>query len=314
MAVDSRALHSESIEANRSGRLTDTQRRNLSAYERSNRKSQLSFALLALAIGAIVLFVPGVKSPTVHFLVPFVCVVVAIGLVAWSLLGADPLQRDIRAGTVVSLEGAIGKRTIPLGRSTPGDDSGHFLDVGRESFSVYSGTYDAAPDAGYVRIYYLPRSKHVLNLERIEGGPVAEISSPQDVVRELGAALSFQRVHRNEARAGIQAMTEQLQEQLAQNAQPPPEAARDPRPLARAILGTWRRSMMTVTFYRDGTAEMVLPGSTKSGRWSVDAGGRLHADGVGQSNGTEAWVVGDQLTVVIDGMGMTFTRVSGGSE
>lgn len=312
MAVDTGPMMPEALETNRSGRLTDVQRRNLGALERSNRKSQLTFALLALAFGAIILVVPGFHgSALAHYGIPLLCVILAIGLFAWSLMGADPLQRDLRDGKVESVEGPCGKR-MPMTAVSANSQSSYYLDVGRMTFSVGQHTYETAPEAGYLRVYYLPRSKHLVNWERTESGPVPEISSPQDMLREARESLSFDRVRRNEARAGMQAFGEQMQAQLKQNAEPPPTSDRDPRPLAEAIVGTWHGMMMTVTFNADGTVEAQLPGGMKrSGHWSVDSDGRLRSDAMGQDGSTGAWVAGDHLTITTDGMGLQFDRVTG---
>src|SRR5437764_201795 len=76
------------------------------------------------------------------------------------LVVPDPLAGDARAGRVEHREGAIGKRRVGNGRAR----SSYFLVVGDRRFRVARSTYEAAPDAGYVRIYYLPRSRKLVNL------------------------------------------------------------------------------------------------------------------------------------------------------
>ena len=48
------------------------------------------------------------------------------------------------------------------------------------------GVYRAAPDAGIVRLYYLPASRHVVNLERLPDRTLAEgaIASPLEAIAE----------------------------------------------------------------------------------------------------------------------------------
>ncbi len=46
----------------------------------------------------------------------------------------------------------------------------YFLRVGRERFTVAPMANDAAPGAGQVRLYYLPESRKVVNLERLADG------------------------------------------------------------------------------------------------------------------------------------------------
>jgi hypothetical protein len=249
-----------------------------------------------------------------HIGIPFLCVLLAVGLVVWSVGGSDPLTRDIRQGKVESVEGAIGKRHISTGGSGTGADVyTHFLDVAGKSFTVAKSTYNASPDAGYVRIYFLPRSHHVVNLERLPDPPVPENITPKDLLGTLGASLRLRdRTQRNEARARAQAMADEIQAEFTRKPDPP-TADRDPRPLDQAIVGTWRSMMMTVTFHGDGTVEAALPGNqSRSGSWSVDADGRLRADVMGHSDAAEAWVAGDELTLSLNGMGLSFKRVTGG--
>jgi hypothetical protein len=248
----------------------------------------------------------------VHFGVPLLCVVVAIGLVVWSVMGADPLQRDISSGMVTSIDGPFGKHHSTL-VSGSHDSTVHFLDVGAKSFTVSPATYNAAPDAGYVRLYYLPRSKHVVNFERIEGGPVADISTPGDAAREIRAVMSFDRVKRNEARAGIQALTEQMEAGVEKNAHPPADSDRDAGTLVDKIVGTWHSMMMTVTFRADGTVEATLMGGMRrTGHWAIGADGRLHSDVMGQDGAADAWMDGDTLVISLDGNGIRLERVPAG--
>jgi hypothetical protein len=311
MAVDTKSFFPQWLDANRQGRLSEQQRRNLGGNERSNRKTELSWALFALAVGAIILFVPGLREGAlVHYGVPFVCVLVAIGIAAWSLMGADPLQHDLNEGKVASVDGPIGKRHSTLASGSH-DSTVYFLDVGPRTFTVSVKTYEAAPDAGWVRLYYLPRTKRVVNFERIEGGHVAHISSPEDMVREARASMSFDRVKRNDARADIQTLTEQMEAGIEHDAQPPAPGARDAGALAEAIVGTWHSMMMTVTFRPDGTVEAtMLGGMHRSGHWSIDADGRLHSDVMGQDGAADAWMEGETLVISLDGNAIKLDRVT----
>ena len=66
---------------------------------------------------------------------------------------------------------------------------------------------------------------------------------------------------------------------------------------------------MDVTFSADGAASARMAnGMSMAGRWSVDADGKLHLDGMGQDMVTDAWIVGDDLTVLMDGNAMPFRR------
>jgi hypothetical protein len=90
---------------------------------------------------------------------------------------------------------------------------------------------------------------------------------------------------------------------------PPPDSARDPRPLAEAIVGRWTSGVITLTFNADGTATAGgAMGPGRSGHWSVDGQGHLVADVMGQRDSGDAWIVGDQLTITQGGESLTFKR------
>ena len=234
----------------------------------------------------------------------------AVVLAVWSRIGVDALTLDLRAKRVESVEGAIAKRQdFSQGRSS-GQAYYYYLDVAGRSFRVGQTGYEAAPDAGFVKLYYLPRSHHVVNLERLPDRPLPAGTTPRDVIREVGTALrSHDQVARAEAFADMAALGNAFKAQTTQPAAPPPANLRDPRPLQQAILGTWQNTVMTVTFSRDGTVTATLPiGPERHGQWSVDAAGRLLADVTGHEQAVDAWVVGDKLTISAQGEGLTFTR------
>jgi hypothetical protein len=54
---------------------------------------------------------------------------------------------------------------------------------------VFPATYDAAPDAGVVRLYYLPRSRRVVNLERLPNAPLPDVVTPQTMAASVRAAV-----------------------------------------------------------------------------------------------------------------------------
>lgn len=69
---------------------------------------------------------------------------------------------------------------------------------------------------------------------------------------------------------------------------------------------------MTVAFPPDGTVTAtMLGGKPRRGRWSVDGSGRLRAYVTGAAEAAGAWVVGDQLTIAMEGKGLTFSRERG---
>jgi hypothetical protein len=126
-----------------------------------------------------------------------------------------------------------------------------------------------------VRLYYLPQSRLVINSEPLANPPSEELT--------LG-----------DFRADG----------------PPPLVGRlAPSELRDAIVGTWTSPFVTVTFGTDGvaTARMGRAGD-QTGRWSVSADGRLHADLMGAPLATEAYIAEGWLTLGIDGQWLRLQR------
>ena len=301
----------DAIDANRRGTFTDTQRRNLSERDRGMRWDQLTFAGIALVIGLLLLTSTG-PAPNAAFrpVVGVACLLIAGFLVLrWRGLG-DTFSSDIREGRVVTVEGALIKRRVMTGSSSAGEAC--YLDVAGRSYEVGSAVYAAAPDAGIVRLYILPRTHKVVNFERLPDRPLpaGALDSPTDTLHDIARQIrSHDETDRAEARAEMAALGHAVQAQFAAAAVPPSPSDRDPRPLQEAIVGSWRRGPMAVTFDAGGTVRAGMTGQERSGTWKVDADGRLHADALGHDQAAEAWVSGNTLTIAADGMGMTFERV-----
>lgn len=298
---------------NASGRLSDDQRRAWRSQSRGYRKAELSFALIAVVIGALVAFAPGpAKYATVKPIIGIVCFVIAALLLVRAFTGGDRLTEDVRAGRVESVEGAITKfsRTSDSGRGS--SSTSFFIDVNHQRMEAWRSQYQAAPEAGYVRVYFLPKTHRVVNLERLPDPPVGELTPATAQAMEQGVAAAFHKhdeVATAEARAQMSAMATQFKAQMQQNAVPPPPPQLDARPLAEAIIGSWTSPFMSVTFAPDGTATSTAPnGRQTSGQWSVDPQGHLHASIAGHDNVGEAWISGTTLTISEGGMGLAFQR------
>jgi hypothetical protein len=301
----------DALEANRRGELTERQRQGFTALARYSRRNAFSIAAFLVAGGALVGFFASPDAPvTARVLITSIAFTIAAFLVVRAIVGADALTRDLRESRVESAEGPIGKRHF----SGSGGQSGtHFLDVGDRSFKVSLATYQTAPDMGIVRLYYLPRSRKIVNLERMAGPPVPETLTAKGIIDTLGAAFAAPtRSQRNEARAEIAGIGDALKASLSSSTTAAPARAGDSRPLAQAIVGMWSNKLMQVTFSADGrvTGRMLLLGMTREGHWSIDRAGRLCADITGRQETTDASVDGDQLTISIDDQAMTFTRDS----
>ena len=297
----------DALEANRRGELTDMQLSGFRGLSRYRRKSALSTAGL-LAAGALLIdfYAAPTLSAVSGVLINVICFAIAAFLVVRSISGGDALTRDLRRMRVDSKEGAIGKSRV----SIPGEGNLdlYYLEVGDSSFNVMPMTFDAAPDAGYVRLYFLPYSRKVVNLERLPDRPTQQSATVQDIARCLGTAvMSHDRRMRNEARANMVGIRNATKAAFAQPTVPTPEA-RDPRPLREAIVGTWSNGVVTAKFSADGTVTMRVLGREKLGRWSVDVNGRLRSDITGQQQVVEAWVASQQLIISAEGEGLTLIR------
>ena len=299
----------DSLDANRANRLSAEQRTWLRGLAGNSRRNSMSIAFVAAVLAVILMFAD--KGGTERLLFIAGLLVIAAFFFVRGFMGIDPLDRDLREGYVESVEGAISKRRV----STGGRSSSvtHWIDVEHKSMHAFRDQYDAAPDAGYVRVYYVPHSMRVVNLERLADKPVpAEaMKSPQDLLKLAASGIvGFDEVKKAEARAEMAAIGRQFGGDMAHNVSPPPDAARDPRPLAEAIVGSWTNQLVTLTFKADGTASAVtaMRGREQSGRWSVDAKGMLVADVMGKQDAAEAWIAGDVLTISQRGEAMTFKR------
>jgi hypothetical protein len=295
----------DALEANRAGRLSSQQRTWLRALAKDWRSNGRFVGGAIAVIGLLVLFLAD-KGGAERVLLGAGMVIVGGFFFVLSLVGADTMDADLRDGRVESVEGAIAKRTETThGRQSTSHT--YYLDVNYKSLRAFHDQYDAAPDAGYVRVYYVPHSMRVVNLERLpdRAGDAEAIKSPQDALRVAAKSIfSFDEVKSAEARAQIAAVGHALQA-----GPPPPAAERDPRPLAEAIVGKWSNGMLTITFDAGGTADMTLPGGMqRHAHWSVDAQGRLVADVMGESQAGEAWVSGDRLSITVGGEGIVLKR------
>jgi hypothetical protein len=147
-------------------------------------------------------------------------------------------------------------------------------------FAVTRHAFAAAPQARYVRVFYLPRSRKAVNLERLPDPPAGEatIATMQESAKGTVSALgSRNTVKAAEAMAAQLAMQDRYQEQADKGPSAPPPDQLDPRPLAGAIVGSWASALLTVTFRADGTMTAAGPKdarATAGGRSGRTAAGR----------------------------------------
>jgi hypothetical protein len=317
MSTNPTVLVPDALEANRAGRLTDVQRKNLRARSRGTRKFELQFAGIFTVLGLLVWFAEGpARYANVKPLIGIAFLVIAGALVVRAFLGSDDVTRDVRSGRVESVEGAVTKWSNTV-HSRESSLTSYYVQVDKVRVETGLQFYQSVPEAGIVRLYYLPHSHRLVNLEHLADRPLPPdaltdpLRAAKDAVQAMKGGLFGDPVKAAEARAELAAIGNAMKPQVASTATPPPADARDPRPLAQAIVGTWRSGAITVAFAGDGTVEATMPGGMRqAGHWSVDANGRLVSDVAGSREPAEAWVVGDRLTLDAMGRGLSFQKVS----
>jgi hypothetical protein len=298
----------DSLAANQGGQLTDAQRNLYRGDDRSTRKTELYLAVGAIVI-AVLLITSAGPAPNAAFrpLLALICVAAAVVLVFRAALAPDSLSRDLAAGTVVTVEGAV-LRSTRQGKSM----EWHYLRVAGKTFEVPRSVFDASPEAGYVRVYYLPRSKKVVNLEVLPNKAASPelTADPQALAQAAFAGLKTPDLNQQaEAMAQMAAIESSFKAGVTAGATPPPADGRDSRPLAESIVGSWRSGPIGVTFAAGGMMTTDLPGGHgQAGQWSVDGSGHLHAQFMGRDMVGEAWVAGDTLTIQEEGQGRQFQR------
>jgi hypothetical protein len=221
----------------------------------------------------------------------------------------DPLAADVRDRRVKTVEGAIGKRRVQSPAKT--GMTRYYLNIAGRQLQTYVSAYDAAPDAGYVRAYYLPRTRKLVNLERLPNPPLP--SGPDEARDMFGriarALVSGDRVASAEARASAAGLIDAGRPLIEPSDSPSGPAAGG---LARrSLVGRWTHPLLTITLADDGTATVTtMVGASQAGHWSVDSQGRLLTDVTGTMEPTDAALDGDHLTIQLEGRRLTFTRAA----
>jgi hypothetical protein len=299
------ALSPEAIIENSAGRLTAAQRSGLRAFSRGWRRAEIQFAGIFTVIGLLVWFAEGpARYAQVKPLVGLAFLVLAAALVVVSLVGADPVTRDLRGGRLLSTEGAIRKWTETThGRSS--STTSHYAEAGNVTVETGPSSYAALPDAGIVRLFYLPHSRRLVNFEQLADRPLPDgaLTNPHVALKDAVSAVFGSA----DARAELAAIGHAMQAQFTPAGSPPPVA--DAQPLQDALPGAWSNPLMSVTFGGDGSVTAALPGGMKrSGRWSIDASGHLVSDIAGEEGPVNAWIAGDMLNLKLGDQGVALRR------
>ena len=113
---------------------------------------------------------------------------------------ADPLVKDLKAGRVDNSEGAATKSTQTMGYGVGSAGVVYRIQVanrerGTQELRSPKDIYDVAPDAGMVRLCYLPRSRWVVNLERLPGPPVHSITGEEGARQALPGWAAARQAH-----------------------------------------------------------------------------------------------------------------------
>jgi hypothetical protein len=292
---------------NRSGHLTSEQARRFERMVSGRRQSTRGVAVPVGAIGALLLIMSGPAATALER-----------NLAGWGFMAAaalilaapafDPLAADVGEGRVEAVEGAVAKRRMQS--MSPAGSARYYLNVGGRQLRTYLSAYDAAPDVGYVRAYYLPRTRKLVNLERLPNPPLPAGPDEARVMfgRMARAFATGDPVAFAEARANAGGLLDAAQESIRE----PSKAAsgRVAGGLVReTLVGRWTHPLATVILAEDGTATVTtIVGSTQAGHWSVDGPGRLLTDVTGTMEPTDAVMDDGRLTIQLQGRLLTFTR------
>jgi hypothetical protein len=249
-------LRSDALDSNRRGELTAAQRQGFAHPLRQRNRNALvtAGALVVMAVFGGVFAAPSLATVW-RIAIVGVALGIASSLILRVLTGGDKaLGRDLRHGRVEAVTGPITKEQ----ESAMDVDSTSIciLRIGDQRFIVTPKTFEAAPPTGRVRLYYLPASRKVVNLEAFA----------------------------DETMSGA------------------------PRPLAEAIIGSWRNNFAKATFTPDGRVTASVMGRHSVGQWSVDTEERLHAEIAGRTEIAQASVIGNELRITLTGRVVTLTR------
>lgn len=235
-----------------------------------------------------------------------------------------PLANDLEAGCVESIEGAVTKRigsnwdyilgSILANTQRGNEPTSYRISVanrehGVQEFRSDQDVYAFTPDAGMVRLFYLPQSRWVVNLERLPDLPV-DVSQGglERSVSDVLAGSTGDQVSAAEARAKAAAIEHQVEAYLPKT---PPLGGQTVRP--EELIGRWTSPFLTVSIQEDGRLATRLPdGADSEGRWSIDPDGRLRADLMGAPIVAAASVEGDELTLVINDQALKLRRAPSG--
>lgn len=299
LGVSEASFSAEALQANREGCLTDAQRRDVQ-LEVDQRRHGGGFFVVTFA-----------AAP-------------------WR-----PMAEDLRSGHVVSIEGAItkdhrGKGDEPRGPGADaqpgwqlGDDLGRVRSIqvnnralGEQAVMCHEPLFHSAPQAGMVRVFYLPRSRWAVNFEQLPDPPIGDEELSREGVRNALRELKSgwrgrDAVGTAESRARLAAIRRKATSYVSGPA-PRADGQTPSAPSAAALLGSWKNPFVRVIFGANGVFEVRMPdGAVQSGHWSIGADGRLRGDMAGAPLEAGVSISGDQLTLAINDQALTLRRSEG---
>jgi hypothetical protein len=171
-------LRSDALDSNRRGQLTATQRDGFARPLQQRNRNALSIAGALLVVAALAGgFAPPSLAPVWRIAIVVVALGISVSLILRALTGGDKaLGRDLHHGRVLAVTGPITKEQELA--TDPDATSIYILKIGDQHFTVPAMTFEAAPRSGRVRLYYLPASREVVNLEALTDGMLTGVPPP----------------------------------------------------------------------------------------------------------------------------------------
>ncbi len=228
------------------------------------------------------------------------------------------LTGDLRRHEVHAVDGPI-RKTF----SEPGGAGQHmknyFLEVAGTTYGVPSpSVWESAPSAGYVRLYYLPRSRTAVNLERLPDPPVEATRETVAgaVANTVAAAFRPAFTKRGRAeKAELLAQASAVLNAATGTSAVPESGAPAPDPVTAAdLVGRWTSPLFDVDVRSDGTLSLgaALEGVGRHAQWHIAADGRLHVRFDGDAEEDELVTAiarhEDRLDLDIGGQHVTLQR------
>jgi hypothetical protein len=162
-------FHPEAIGSNRAGSLTPEQVRSVKRRGRGTVLVGLAFGLFLVGLGMVGVRSPQVFADQVPPAYEGAAAVLSIGggalVLALVLRFVRELPADLAGRRVASAEGFIRKSTSTSNTDEGGSLTTYHYRLGRLRFDVPRAGYEALDTRRRYRVYYLPRTKIVVNIE-----------------------------------------------------------------------------------------------------------------------------------------------------